>query len=226
MRLISLRLVLPAAVLFTLLSQSVEAQVTRSSLLPVGPTLDLASLPLATPVDPNDSAFTSIGISSITASNRPSSNSEFYDAGIFDAGPALFGNEAGELLVLEQGAAIDFGSPVFTIDFIDPASSFGFRFADTSDGFATPKVDFFNGGGLVSSFTITESFDANSEFGFSSATGFDRVVIDVDTVGTGFGFDGVGITDLTVISSVPEPSSVLPFVLVALAFMKRRRGRS
>ncbi|NJN20194.1 MAG: PEP-CTERM sorting domain-containing protein [Leptolyngbya sp. RL_3_1] len=212
------------------------AQVTQTNTLPAGTRVDLSGLPTNTPISPTDPVFLDAFISLITVSNDPSTNNEFYDSGVFGAGRTLFGTEAGELIALDEGATVDYGSPTFTIDFADTVFEFGLRFADTSNRFATPQIEFFRDATLLDSILIDGTYDASTEFGFSAALGFDRVVIDVDTVGTGFGFDGVGITDLTTVTApkvttptvtptvVPEPaSSTLLLGAASLGLVLRRR---
>jgi hypothetical protein len=204
---------------------SINAAVTSSNTLPAGNTVDLSGFATNTPIALDDPAFTAAGIASITVTDDPSTNNEFYNSGIFGAGRALFNNEEGELIALDEGPSIDFGSPTFTIDFIQPVIEFGLRIADTSQDFATPEFQLFRDGNLIDSFLITEDYDASTAFGFSAVTGFDRVVVDVDTVGSGFGFDGAGITDLTTVVPVPAALPLMASGVAALALARRRARR-
>ncbi|MGB0767464.1 MAG: PEP-CTERM sorting domain-containing protein [Phycisphaeraceae bacterium] len=201
--------------------QAVDAEIVQSDALPQGVTVDLSVLPTNSPLAADDAAFRAAGIQSIRVDNRPSTNSEYYDGGIFGAGRALFGTESGELIALDQGFTPDYGSPTFTIDFSQRVDAFGMRIADTSQFYATPQIDFFRDEQLIESIVLSESYDARTAFGFSSAIGFDRVVINTDIDGSGFGFDGVGITDLT--TSVPEPASLSMLAMGSLLLRRRRR---
>jgi hypothetical protein len=223
-----------AAVLFTLaLPATASAAVIQSNALPSGTTVDLTNLTTGVSLSGSDPIFGAAGIASISVTDDPSTNDEFYDGGSFGAGRALFNTEDGDLIALDEGASVDFGSPTFTIDFTDTVDAFGLRFADTSSSFATPQLEFFRDGSSIDSILINDSFDASTEFGFSATAGFDGVAIDVDTVGSGFGFDGVGITSLTVgnpVNSTPIPvpattwMMVLGLIGLAVGIIGRSRG--
>ncbi|MEM0936032.1 MAG: hypothetical protein AAF865_02620 [Pseudomonadota bacterium] len=215
------------------LGPSAASAVTQTRSLPSGTMVDLSGFTAGQAIAADDPAFRAAGIASIIVSKTPSTNDEYYDGGEYGAGRALFGTESGDLIVLEEGPSPDFGSPTFTIDFVAPVQSFGLRIADTSEGFATPMIDFFSRGALVGSFVIEGPYNARTEFGFITVESFDRVVINVDTVGTGFGFDGAGITDLTIgratvpAEPIPVPGS-LPLLLAGWLGARRvtRHGRA
>jgi len=204
-----------------------NASIIESNTLPVGTTVDLSGLATNSPLDAD--VFAADGISSITASGRPSGNSELYDAGgVFDAGRALFVVEnTGDVIALDPGARVDFGSPIFTIQFTNAITAFGLRFADTSNGFATPRLEFFNGGDSVGIVDIDSPYNASNEFGFFRALGFTSVVVDVDTQ-PGFQ-DGVGITALTLGSAtvVPIPGAgvLMAGALGGAALMRRKANK-
>ncbi|MEO1773427.1 MAG: hypothetical protein AAFS07_00605 [Pseudomonadota bacterium] len=186
------------AVALIVVSTPAAADVIRSTVLPAGTRVDLSSLATGVPLAEDEKVFAAAGIISITVTDDPSDNDEFYDGGVYGAGRALYNTEEGELIALDQGARVDFGSPTFTIRFFDLTDAFGLRIADTSQSFATPEIRFFRRDELIDTILIDEAYDATTQFGFRSSKGFDRVEIVSDTDGTGFGMDGVGITDLTV----------------------------
>ncbi|MEO0938385.1 MAG: VPLPA-CTERM sorting domain-containing protein [Pseudomonadota bacterium] len=161
-----------------------------------------------TPINTSDSAFTNAGIASITVDDRPSSNNEFYNPGsTFGAGDALFNTEDGELILVEEGTTLDFGSPTFTIAFAGLVDGFGFRIADTSSSFINPLVvQVFAGGTELLNEAFTGLYDASTEFSITDSLGFDRVVIGPD----GIDADGYGISSLTVGSSVTIDPIPLP----------------
>jgi hypothetical protein len=205
----------------------ISAAVTSSDTLPAGNTVDLRGFATNTPIESDDPAFRAAGIASITATADPSDGDEFYNAQArFSAGRALFSNEAGELIALDEKASVDFGSPKFTIKFMQRISKFGLRFVDTSHNYATPKIDFFRDGDQFDSVSITDDFNANTAFGFSAMPGFDRVDIDVDIDQSDLdAFDGVGITDLTTVVPVPAALPLMASGVAALALARRRARR-
>lgn len=204
---------------------------TLSNSFPVGTTVELSGLLSSTSgminaISPSDSAFTSAGISSIAVDGRASGNSEFYNPGsTFGAGPALFNTEAGELILLQEGTSgIDFGSPEITITFSSLVDGFGFRLADTSDGFVEPKIEAFRGSTKIFDGLFSGSYTAATAFGLTDVLGFDKIVISTSDT------DGYGITDLTVGSSVSATAVPLPaagWMLLAglggLAAFRRRK---
>ena len=206
----------------------ISAAVTSSDTLPAGNTVDLRGFATNTPIESDDPAFRAAGIASITATNEPSANDEEYNTQFrFSApGRALF-SKNGKLIALDKGADIDFGSPTFTIDFTTEMIEFGLRFVDTSDNYATPKIDFFRDGVQFDSVSISDEFDARSAFGFSDMTGFDRVEIDVDIDRSDVlqPSDGVGITDLTTVVPVPAALPLMASGVAALALARRRARR-
>lgn len=201
-----------------------QAAIVESSSLPVGTTIDLSGF--ATNSTIAATALQSQGIDSITASNRGTSFTELYDTtASFNAGRALFTRDGtGEIIVLNPGDTVDFGSPIFTIDFTNRITEFGLRFADTSSDFATPRLEFFDGSTSVGVVGIGGTYDARNEFGFARALGFTRVVVDVDT-NSGFQ-DGVGIASLTIGSAavVPVPGAgiLMAGALGGAALLRRR----
>ena len=219
------------AVLFSSCVVANAATVARVNTITGGATVDLSGIASGTVISPTDAIFSNAGISSLTTDNRASTNNEFYDSGQFGAGRAIFNTEDGDLLVLDEGASVDYGSPTFIITLQNDVTEFGFRLADTSSSFATPEVTFFNGNTQVASVLITESYNANTFFGFSLDMIFNQVIINTDTVGSGFGFDGVGITDLTVgaasdLAPVPLPGAALFMATGLVGFFARRSRRN
>lgn len=203
-------------ILFTVVTFYSHAAIITTSLPVNGSTVDLSGLNTNVPISSTDSIFTSVGIASFNVDSRPSGNNELYDSGILAGGRALFNTELGELIALDKGDIIDFGSPTFTIDFIDDVTAFGFRLVDTSSSFVVPIVQLFRDGVLVDTFEILTSYDASTEFGFADALGFDRVV--VSTVDS----DGYGITDITVGSvatTTPVSSPSIGFLLLLSVLM-------
>ncbi|MEM6746864.1 MAG: hypothetical protein AAF608_05540 [Pseudomonadota bacterium] len=176
-------------------------------------------------LDPDASVFTDAGISSITASQRPSDNNERYNSGgTFGAGRALFADDDGNLLVLDEGAVFDFAAPTFTINFESDIEEFSFRIADTSNGFATPRVTFLKDGETLASVLIDGAYNAQNTFAFVLDMAFDAIEINVDTVAS---FDGAGISELRVGAAVdPNPIPVpgaLPLMAAGLAGLWRVR---
>ncbi|MEO0762162.1 MAG: hypothetical protein AAFZ09_10175, partial [Pseudomonadota bacterium] len=107
-----MRLVYLAAIAAVLSTPA--AAVVQTNTLPAGTLVDLSGFSTNTPIAFDDPAFQAAGIASITVTDDPSTNNEFYDGGAFGAGRALFNTEAGELIALDQGTTPDFGSPTFT----------------------------------------------------------------------------------------------------------------
>ncbi|MEM6682192.1 MAG: hypothetical protein AAF607_08115 [Pseudomonadota bacterium] len=222
---------------FLAMTSAAHATVVISPTLPAGITLDFTNIPRTTSsgtvVDLNgnaafQTALNNAGISSITATaNTVDFDSRYDEDTEFDAGPALFGLNNGALIALDAdettSAAPAFAAPTFQIDFIGLVSEFGLRFADTSRSFATPSLSFFRNGVELDTVTITQTYTAETNFGFSlMGEDFDRV--DVNT-GTS---DGVGIAALTVVpSAIPVPSAgiLIAGALGGAALLRRRAAK-
>ena len=201
-----------------------SATTFQATALSGGTAVDLSGFTASTagsinPINPADAAFVAAGIASIGVDGRASGNNEFYNPGTtFGAGDALFNTEDGELILVEEGTTLDFGSPTFTIDFVGLVDGFGFRIADTSNGFITPIViEAFRGASSVFTTSFAGAYNAATRFSLTDVLGFDRVIISTD----GRDSDGYGITELLVGNSVtgvgpsPVPLPASLWLLIA-----------
>ncbi|MEM6745420.1 MAG: hypothetical protein AAF676_17050, partial [Pseudomonadota bacterium] len=89
-----------------------------------GSQADLTGFTELAPIPAGDSAFTDVGIASITAAGA--AGGEFYNPGpTFGAGRALFNQPDGSLVVIDEGTSDSFGAGIFTIDFVERTTEFG-----------------------------------------------------------------------------------------------------
>jgi hypothetical protein len=164
-----------------------------------------------------NSAFTNIGISSISIS--PGTVGDEFNTG--GGGTNVLWGDATGLLVAQLNDGLPGRTLLrdtnYTINFTSPTARVGVVFVDIFSDL--PSFEFFDGATSLGS--IVASAGNQVPMYFESDVAFDRVEI-ISAAGDGFGLDMI-IVD----SVVPEPSATSSIIgLSVLAFTVRRRRRS
>ncbi|MCU0500605.1 MAG: PEP-CTERM sorting domain-containing protein [Anaerolineae bacterium] len=166
------------------------------------------------PISTTDPYFTSIGISSVSVANGTSAG----DALDTNTDGKALASVRGSLSVVGVGDPIDNGTsggnPLFTINFANPQTLFGYSHIDQTGNF---PVTFYLGATQVDSFVFSPSSSAPV---YLQAASFDRV-----TIGQEAGFTGGFALDNITINGAPEPGTLalLGLGLAGLAASRRRK---